>query len=837
MPVPHCTTRTVDDTAAPRPRRLRPERSAAARLVLAVLASGVLTCLLAAPAPAEEASPSSTTVEETTTVTTPGQPEPATTTTTTTTTTRSTPAQTASPEPATLGSDNNAVCDAAQELTDAGRPAEALALIDKVRASPDGADAAAKAAAARLCTAERESALSMQSEGPAGTSGDLERGWAAFSGAWLQPLLPSVLAAVGAILLTFVIAVRAATLLPLPNPGMRSDATQRGLAFASGGALVGALLIALISIGHLGVDARTARQLELVLPLLLGFLAALLLAVIFAAAHLIGRKRISVSATDKDGDRDLSAARTTQLVAVLGRFGNSPPAGLETPRGSDVSSLADSFLLPAPANAMAKAALAVLSALVGSAPWKVDLQFTGEHSASVVISRNGRTVQTAVLRTPSDPSEHGLFGENDAEAERSMLCALAAGVVVIALSRAHPGFEGLGGATDGRSVGLQFVATTTFAHDTDRAVLLLSRALQIDPGNRGADIALQHLLHRRSNDPLILRRYRDSLRARAESMRDQPEHRLLTQRVLMTYFSVLINLHSARPSERAPRDLGRRFRQMSTLLERAEVDDRVREQDPLLLTTKTRFENLREAVLAEYGVREQDLVRDDCTGAPPPWQPLDPYGSYNAALSALGEDKAGEAAFRLRSAFTSLELRRWIRQDPEVSNLRGGAVVDGLVGGGDRLGLWDLPIYAPHRLILTRLGFEDPLALTTATGDGLKEELGVTAVELARMTATAGLLSRVMAATPPSLAGPIHLEHWRVDLAEILVAQGRSDPGSETVALVTAELLRRMPPLSSKKFRARLACAVEKWLIALQPVTTPGPDRRIRPPCIDRWGR
>lgn len=791
-------------------------RSAAAqpdRIVLTVF-SALIACLLGAPALAEEEAPSSTvTVEQTTTV--PGQ-DPTTTTTTTTTTTEP-PSPSAGTTSLGVG---ESVCGEARALLRTGRPEDALALIDAARATSPGADAETKAEAAVLCPKTRADAIEDIAAGPAGRAGDIGRGWAVFVRAWVEPLLPSVLIGLGWLLLGFFVAVRVLSTFPQLSSRPRSATLQAGWAWssaASSALAIVALGAALAEEGQQQPDRETA--------FVLASLGALLLAVsaITAAMHVTGRLRIAVTVQDKVGTSDSSAARTTQLIALLGRVGASPPAGVEAPLGSDVTSLSGSSLFPIPANAIAKAVVAVLAALVSGSPWRVTLHYSAEDAAAIVVSRNGRTVATAELTASSGAPDPGLF--ETAEMKRTALTAQAAGVVIVALSRAHLDFEGLGGATDGRSVGLQYLATTTFAHDHERAALLLGRALELDPGNRAADVSLQHLLHRHDRDASALRSYRNSLAERADELAKDEAFRLLEQRVLMTYFVVLINLRAADPDAGPPGHLRRRFRRMETLLSRSAIIDRTSEQDPLRIATRERFDGLRRALLAEYRLREQDLPLTEQADASR-WNSLDPYRAYNASLSHLAQGRSAAAAFSMDAASVDHDLRRWRRRDPELTRLRGTEEVERLVGRDPSAGLWDLPLFGPRRFTLQNQGFLTPLALAACTPSAaLAEDLGMSETLLARLVSASGLLEKVMSAdmSAEPLAG---LEPWRIDLAEILLEAGASLEEAPSVGSIAAELSRRRPatmPVSE--------ASIDAWLRKLAPApssTSSGSKKRLR---------
>ncbi len=827
MPDPYCSS--IDrDTADPRPHTSHYRGGGSLRAQWRTLTIVLLLAALAGPAAGAAGSDPVVTVEETVTT-----PAPGTTVTTTRTSTSAPPAE--PEEPAAV----DPVCTAAQTLIDQGRPVDALALIDAERT-------ARGEEAAQLCTEQRRDALLAETTGPEGPIGDADRAWEAIVEQWITPLLGSMLLALGWTALAFVVAVRVLTALPWMHSRRRDRGAQAALAVGAATSAVVALVLIAALLDQRGRGSRfeeggVAGEGVVQAPSVFWIGPAVLLVVsaVLTAAHLLGRLRVSLLAMDVQGDVDRSKERTTQLIALLGRVGGSPPAGVEIPRGSDVTSLGDSMLLPAPVGAVAKAVLGILAALVGGTPWKVALDYLDDDTAAVVVSRNGRTVQTAELSTSAGPAVGGVFAGNDIEEKRSMLCALAAGVVIVALSRAHPGFEGLGGATDGRSVGLQYVATTTFTDDHRTAMLLLGRALQIDPGNRAADVALQNLLHRRATDAVELRAYRDSLAETADSLQ-RDGHTLLAQRVLITYFAVLVNLHAAAPTTLRPYDLPQRHLQMEKLLAETERRDRVTEQDPLLLATRQRYAVLVAAVEAEYrGIGSEPapggldaVAASTAPAAGPPTvsaattptavpdrSRLDPHGAYNSALVALQNNEDALAEFLIQPALTSLELRRWIRRDPDVVRNRDRAAVARMAGGGSPARLWDLELFAPHRAACRRAGIATPLALATVGSDEkTAADLGLTTATLRRLADAAGVAGRLWSVAAPSLPRRTNfltvrtdLAQWRVDLAEIVL--DGDEPDVATPNGVVEALRKRVPRPAAE--HEDFAAEVGAWLVEL----------------------
>jgi hypothetical protein len=224
------------------------------------------------------------------------------------------------------------------------------------------------------------------------------------------------------------------------------------------------------------------------------------------ATRLSVEVRVSASEdTDKPADVGL-------VVAMLNELGAAPPKGLEVPRGSDVTAL-EGALLPLPENALAKAVTKLAVALGGATPWQARIEGNGT-SHSVNVYRNGRIVGAAVI----DAGNLGLTSPSpDANTPSQALpdarLRMASAFILATLATEHPSIrKGLVGATDWRSIGLQYVATTVLTDNTKKQKTLAS-AVKYDPGNKAAELAYRHTLARKSTDLSDLVEYRDWLKS------------------------------------------------------------------------------------------------------------------------------------------------------------------------------------------------------------------------------------------------------------------------------------------------------------------------------------
>ncbi|KFD42768.1 hypothetical protein IU11_17875, partial [Cellulosimicrobium sp. MM] len=268
----------------------------------------------------------------------------------------------------------------------------------------------------------------------------------------------------------------------------------RWWAWATAVAGVAAVAAVVLSARALGGPGTVAAG-----PVAAGSLAAgavlAALGVLLVATVLATRLRLTIEVTSgRSGDRTTSHEGTggARLVALLGELGAEPPRGLEVPRGTDISALSGSALSELPQGAFVKAVVSLAQGVVGSVPWRVTVEERDADHLAVVVTRNGRAAGSAALDRagllrfdPEDPTSAAAAAQVD-------LYRAAAAVVLLTLARHHAGFEGLCGATSWRSLALQYVAQSDLADAPDRERELLARAVDVDPRNDLAQVALAH---------------------------------------------------------------------------------------------------------------------------------------------------------------------------------------------------------------------------------------------------------------------------------------------------------------------------------------------------------
>jgi hypothetical protein len=312
----------------------------------------------------------------------------------------------------------------------------------------------------------------------------------------LRELLLPVVVIIAALL------VAARMLTPLLNPWSELGAQERVFFLTAGLVLITAAAI-------LGVFVLPEGDAHAGLAVALGLAGTVLTS--WAVAK---RLRLTVEVTNAKGERD--RAGTAHVVALLNELGAEPPKGLEVPRASDVQAL-DGALKLLPEGTIGKALGSAIEWLFGLSPWTVVVDQESDDVHSVEISRNGRSAGSAVidrdqlgLRVPL-PRSPGTSrtGGGDAAKEEALpdLHRLAAAVVLTTLAEKHDGFKGLCEATDWRSLGLHYVATTDFDDSPKEARPLLARATELDPDNLSAQVAWRYAVYREATEAPDLKAY------------------------------------------------------------------------------------------------------------------------------------------------------------------------------------------------------------------------------------------------------------------------------------------------------------------------------------------
>ncbi|MDQ1594436.1 MAG: hypothetical protein QOH40_992, partial [Arthrobacter pascens] len=413
-----------------------------------------------------------------------------------------------------------------QKLTDDKRPAEALALIDRIRGPvPPQAQATNRA-----CEQERLNAIiAAQQAGPGAPAPttpaqQAANDWDRFVKNWATPWVPVGLAILGLVLF-FLVLGRLLVFVPkMPffkiDSGWRVSLLLGGLGLILLGSCAIVLALGEASAGAGG--ASLGRALWGMVAFEGGFIA--LAGAVALAFYLSSRLRVALDVRGADGKTN--EADSMHIVALLHELGAAPPRGIEVPVGTDVKALDDTALTVAFSNKLLAAAQKILTSMFGVTPWKVAVSPVGENLLAVAVTRNGWTVGAAGI----DRKALGLSGEPAASPAgkettkagtdaRTELHKMAAAFILATLARKHHGFEGLCGATDWRSLGLHSIATTGEWAAAGTAEALLGKAVDLDQGSMLADIALQYFRLRKEKEQKALAGYAEWLGAKAAGLR------------------------------------------------------------------------------------------------------------------------------------------------------------------------------------------------------------------------------------------------------------------------------------------------------------------------------
>lgn len=310
------------------------------------------------------------------------------------------------------------------------------------------------------------------------------------------------------------------------------------------------------------------------LILLLGLLGCLGLAMWIG-----GRMRVTVQVRDDSGDA--SERASVELASYVRDIGSSPPEGLRTPEGTDLSALGEAASSLS-SSKVTTFILGTLDALLNISPWKVEVTLLDTATAVMNVRRNERLVFAERIETAAAPygqapgSTAVVLTEPEKVRAQAVTLKAVAAYVAVALAREHPDMTGLYGATDPQSVALQYLATTTFLADTQRSKKLLRYAEGADRENLLAITALRDLQFPDDDRPylqelrglvdraaaLCSKRSPFARVATSPARRRHPEPDLLLLRLLTSYVAVGRNWMSGRvwdahAEASAPRRSGR----------------------------------------------------------------------------------------------------------------------------------------------------------------------------------------------------------------------------------------------------------------------------------------
>jgi hypothetical protein len=563
----------------------------------------------------------------------------------------------------------------------------------------------------------------------------------------------------------------------------------------------GALGVVAVALAGQGVSARGVAG-TLLAGASIAALGVLLLGTVLAT-----RLRLTIEVTSGAGERRSSGEGTggAHLVALLGELGAEPPQGLEVPRGTDINALSGSALAELPQQAFVKAVVTVVQGLLGSVPWRVTVEEKDADHLAVIVTRNGRAAGSAVI----DKADVLRFDTSDptsaADAARVDLYRAAAAVVLMTLARHHTGFDGLCGATLWRSLALQYIAQSDLATIPARRGSLLARAVDLDPANDLAQVALAYHTARHDTDREDLDEYRDWLGGFAERTAGRSGYRSLRLRALYSRAVAAVNacFATTRDGSAATGHLDEAaVTAVRNLLDALAGERATGREDALVVSLQDAAKSMYyQAATAEPQVVAQATVAPlseayaRAMGSPPveSWRTVPPLvatptGEYNLActyaiLVPLLPEHVLRTTKHLRRAVVLTSLRDWLHEDPMLERYR--EQPDYLTEfGQDPVDLLTVAPFAPHATALRAAGLVDEDRIVQQSDPALAALLGTTPESAATVRAAAHLSTRI-----PPWAG-------RYDILDVLVAHG-----VDTVDVTGPGL----PPDVARAVRSRVA--------------------------------
>jgi|GEM_PF-1687385 len=344
--------------------------------------------------------------------------------------------------------------------------------------------------------------------------------WTKFRTDYLEPLGPPLLAAL-AIGTGLLVLARVLIIFRMPWVKPGRPLTAWWLA-------VGAICVVAASLGAVFVVPGRTEQDALVGTVAVGLVGA------FAWARaLSGRLKVTI---DSNASDDGKARSATRIVSILRQLGSGAPRGLEVPVGTDVDALDKAITEVGPATWIGTV-ISGLKVILGFAPWRVVVD-RGTAGTSVVVTRNGRTVASTVVRDQiAGPDGPAL--DPDLLIASFLLFTLADGY------RNRASFECLLEATQWRSLALvESVSAERYGGvepTAEQKLLLLALATRVDGASPFARIALHHHLYRDSNDKVVLEGYGRWLHDEARRYRGDPATVPIRARLLYATVAVALN--------------------------------------------------------------------------------------------------------------------------------------------------------------------------------------------------------------------------------------------------------------------------------------------------------
>lgn len=725
------------------------------------------------------------------------------------------------PSPSPTAADLTAVCTQAQAFVDKGEFAKAIDLIDAVRTPARDvvdplSDNPQVVDAALACDATRTLAVQALADEPPRPRTAIEQfgaSWDVALTAWLVPLQGSGVALLG-LWAGILVLARLLVFVPRPLWGKWSRSLSRVSLFSGLAAAVFFPIELVLLVNHLGSPTSPDTA---ILATIAAAVAGCVYASVTLALFLGGSNRMTVTSSDDKATAALQAG----IVARLGALGPSGTRDLEVPRGTGIPADVVKNLLPALAtNVFVTGLQAAARALLGVSPWHVDFRTIDSERSVVSITRNGHGFASATI----DVTKLKLPKKHDDAANFAL--KLAAAVVLATMARTHRDFEAIAGASDWRSIGLTDIATTSFVDDDPLALKVLGRALDYDPANVRAAVALKNLQYRKSTDQSELHAYLTWLEEQVDYLGRTGETLAgyvdLRRQVLVAYLAVARNLIAeieipTPPTTQPPLPTGLLARFLGAcdavpadrqsainpdyrplvshfIARAAELVEIVDTFSPPSAGFRDRLRPVvatSVALLRNYFAKDtESSVLDRIYSRSRGW--LDaaevsasPQAAYAYACYLVrgpladrltvvdgGLTKLHPAiAERLATAFLDPETRTWAKQDPELFALRALAPFEKLVGKNEPpTDFWTIAPFDDLKEKLATVGVARPSALERVAHEpGLAKALGISRPALSN----AVRMARFAMSTDSK---PDGVGKYRVPIVESLVELGVGEP-------------------------------------------------------------
>ncbi|WP_458779791.1 hypothetical protein [Arthrobacter sp. D3-16] len=716
----------------------------------------------------------------------------------------------------------DSACGPARELATKDPPA-ALELIDKIRSGAPGTlpapvpsnIAGEVATVSQACESERLIALAaagrkLVAPDPPAPPAQFKDLWEGIDKKWVSLLQGLVFLGIVAVLL---VVARLIALLPFLARKRTDPARQRQLLWWGLGFLIVGTGLLVAVLPHVAAYAENPDRDTNILIVPVAALIALGTALLSRA--LAGRLRMNVTVHDGDGKQNRMAAG--RLVAILSELGGKPSAGVEIPYAVDVSALSEAALVTVPNHKVIALLHQLLQFIFNSTPWSAVVDGT-EDAISILISRNGRAVDTTLISrdefaliTPIRTAANDGTKKDTGTPPLPDLYKMAAALILTNLAKRHDGFEGLCEAGDWRSVGLHFIATTDYEANDRKALPLLAAAMEYDPRNRAADLALHHHQYRQAEK-------KDDLRFYAKWLKEQELHTRadttgysainpvyqsrntkagfldLRRRLLVNYMIAVLNLRSIAGCQSAE-PLASQYAKL--LMELLRVDDRqpdplADEMRPVATELVRELREQEQSVVRPVVARMKDRVSVDGES---------PRLAYNRACAAaqayLRAERRSEKEHarimclqHLRIAVLVSQYKEWARKDPSLQPMHVDSEFGEVIGTAPRRDFWEIAALKPYQTPLLEAGVPKPKMLADRLRHRpyLRRYLEISPAKFDRLLRVSGIVQH---AEEYSRTHNGNFATFKVELVAALLEQGIERPEELSDPKETAaELLR-----------------------------------------------